>query len=433
MAKVLLATPLWRNSYPEQPPLSLLYLASWIRKEGHKVWICDEPIGEDFVQMFDTIKPDVVGISGPTCGIGRAYSLAYHAKKNGVYTIMGGHHVSTIPEEALRNDYCDAVVIGEGELEFTRLIETREKGQFEGKALPNLDESPMPAFDLISMDFYTSIRKRVRNSLYTFVDVFDKCMSLMSSRGCPFNCPYCYNSFRKSPVRYKSAEKTVEEFKFASKKYGVNAITYLDDDFVLDKKRLQNICDLLQDNKTVYWGCNSRVTDVNQDMLEMLKSAGCIQLAFGIESGNPRIIKEVLHKNATIEQAKEAVRLCHENGIIVQSNFMIGNPTETEEEMMDTLKFIRENKIDGSLGVSATIPFPMTGLWKWCDENRKFPESISWESFNYSEYPIHMCDVTPERFREIRGIFAKECEDNRVKTSDSREQKVHNWKRSVGL
>jgi radical SAM superfamily enzyme YgiQ (UPF0313 family) len=433
MKKILLATPKWTNSYPEQPPLSLLYLASWLRQFGHKVWICDEPILEDFGQMLNEIKPDVVGINSPTCGITRGYSLAKYSKDMGYYTVMGGPHVSALPEEPLHYEVCDSVVVGEGELALQKIVETKEKGIIKGEPITDLDKVPIPAFDLINMDFYVTVRRRIGNSLYSFVNVLDRCMSLMSSRGCPFKCCYCYNSslMYDTPVRYKTPEKTVEEFKLMEKTYKVNAITFLDDDFVLNKKRLEKICELLQDNKTVYWGCNSRVTDVNKDMLEMLTQAGCVQLAFGIESGNPRILKDILKKQATVEQAQEAVRLCHEFGVVVQSNFMIGNPTETEEEMMDTLRFMRLNKIDGGIGTSATIPFPNTGIWKWCVENKKIPEQLNWEMFNYSEYPINMSNVSDEDFVRIRNKFADFLNYNLEATKNSRDNKVKNWKAKV--
>lgn len=434
MAKVLLTTPRWANSYPEQPPLSLLYLAAWIRKEGHKVWICDSPIGEDFGQILDAIKPDVVGVNSPTCGIVQGYSMAKYAKDKGYYTVMGGPHVSALPEEPLHFDLCDAVVVGEGELAFSKLIDSHIKGQIQGEPITNLDDLPLPAFDLINMEFYLGVRKRIGNSLYSFVDVMDKCLSMMSSRGCPFKCPYCYNSssMYATPVRYKSAEKTVEEFYAISGKYGINAVTFLDDDFVLHKPRLEKICKLLENNKKVYWGCNSRVTDVSEDMLEMLTSAGCVQLAFGIESGNSRIL-EVLQKKATVEQAKEAIALCHKHGVVVQSNFMIGNPTETEDEMLDTLKFIKENKIDGGLGCSATIPFPRTGIWDWCINNNKIPKQLDWSLFNYSEYPINMSAIPIEKFQEVRGKFAEFLNYNLQATAPSRQNKVLSWKKKVGL
>jgi radical SAM superfamily enzyme YgiQ (UPF0313 family) len=379
--------------------------------------------------MLDAIKPDVVGISSPTCGISRGYGIAKYAKDKGYYTIFGGQHVSALPEEPLHYDVCDAVVVGEGEQTLVDLIESKGKGIFRGEYIKDLDTLPYPAFDLINSEFYTTVRKRVGNSLYSFVNPLDRCLSLMSSRGCPFQCCYCYNSSKafNYPVRYKSAEKTVEEFKYMEKMLKVNAITFLDDDFVLNKPRLEKICELLQENKTVYWGCNSRVTDVNKDMLELLTQSGCIQLAFGIESGNQRIL-DVLGKKATVEQAQEAVKLCHDFGVVVQSNFMIGNKTETEEEMMDTLKFMKLNKIDGGLGTSATIPFPGTALWEWCAENKKLPEKISWDAFNYSDYPINMSAVSDEKFIEIRNKFAEFLNYNLEATKSSREKKVSNWK-----
>ncbi len=212
IAKILLASPRWLNSFPEQPPLSLLYLAAYVRKQGHQVWICDEPIYDDYAQMLDNIKPDVVGINSPTCGILRGYSLAKYAKDKGYYTVMGGPHVSALPEEPLNLGLCDSVVIGEGEIAFSKLIDARIKGQILGEPINDLDSLPLPAFDLISTDFYLNVRRKIENSLYSFVDVTDKCLSLMSSRGCPYQCPYCYNSstMYKTPPRYKSPEKTFE-------------------------------------------------------------------------------------------------------------------------------------------------------------------------------------------------------------------------------
>lgn len=426
LTKILLINPPGR--FPEQPPYGLMCLAAYVEQAGHTVRLLDMPLGDMPGDYINQYKPDVVGISSTTCSIGSAHNLANHCRESGIYTVMGGPMPSSTPELSLQ--YCNAVVKGEGEKTFTKLIETRETGIFEGEAVSNLDELPIPAFHLLQNEHYLTIRRKIHNSIMTFAGVEDRIGTFMGSRGCPFRCSYCYNSTRQSPPRYMSAEKLISHLEFLTNKYHIDCFLFIDDDFLSNKPRLEKFCKLKQEKHlNFYWSANSRVTDVTDNILELIKPAGGIQLAFGFESGNNRIL-EVLNKQATVERAKTAIETCQKHGIIVQGNFMFGNPTETEAEMRDTLKFAEENTIDGGIGGASTVPFPGTKIFEWCIQNGKLGKEVDFGKFDYSSTPIFMADMEKEKFlgfmKEVGQRFSNILEKN----TPLRTKKLGDWKKS---
>lgn len=400
LSKILLVNPNWGTSMPEQPPFGVIALAAYVRKFGHDVRICERPLGEDIVQMIDIYKPDVVGVTISSCSTREGYGISKLAMSKGIYTVIGGVHPSSEPDEAL--NFADAVVIGEGEVVFEELVESRAKGIFTGKPVENLDDLPFPAFDLLTNEWYVTIRKRIQNSIITYCGINDRIGMLITAKGCNNKpgCKYCYNSspyMTSVMARQQSAERVLQDFHKIVEDYRLNTIQFLDDNFLFNRQRLEKICAGLE-GSGIYWSAYTRVSDVNQDIMELLKKSGCVQLAFGFESHNDRILQD-MRKNTTTEQQKEAVRLCHANDLIISGNFMMGFPNETMEEMINTFEFMRESNIDGGMGLARALPFPSTKLWDWCVENKKIDGKLDWTNINYSSYPVNMSAVDTNIFQ----------------------------------
>jgi len=151
------------------------------------------------------------------------------------------------------------------------------------------------------------------------------------------------------------------------------------------------------------WACNSRVDNLDMETMRLVKDAGCKQLIFGFESGSQRML-DILNKGTTVELNKRAIEMCHEVGLLATGSFMIGNPTETVEDIRETQNFIKENKPDFA-GICITTPFPGTKLWDWCRDNNLVPETVDWSKFVITKFSPSMlaCNTIPPE--ELEKLF----------------------------
>jgi len=387
----------------EQPPLGLMSLASYLELHSHEVKIVDCPLGESLEDNLVSFRPDAVGITTLTRVANHAYQCADLCRSKGIYTVMGGHHVSALPEEAIQ--HCDSVVIGDGEKKLLELIESKEKGIFQGDPIMDLDSLPLPAYHLVNMGIYSTRRNIVE--MASFSPRSFKVGHILTSRGCPYRCVMCYNSSRDRPIRYRSPEKVLEEIQFLTDTYGVKSICFLEDNLFANKQRLGKICSLLDSQGfNILWSGNTRVDNVTEDSLMMAYNAGCLQIAVGFESGSQRIL-DVLKKEITVEESEECARLANKVGIIVQGSVMVNNPTETLQDIKMTQSLLANNVIDGGIGVCVTIPLPGTELWRMY-QSHEGPHSQNWDLFDYGHLPVKMAsldlDILVTLINETIGI-----------------------------
>jgi len=404
MAKIVFVNAGKKYEYGLHEPLHLLGLAAYAKKLGHQVAIADQIAGEDVFRKIKKLNPDFVGITATTAVISDAYELADWCKTMGFKTILGGVHVTVMPQEALKHG--DFVVIGEGEDALIKILEGKAKDRIvKGDFIQNIDNLPKIDRSMINVKYYQKAKDRNPGSHLHFVPSNTKLNSMIATRGCPFNCIFCHNSWRGLPVRMNSAQRIIEEMKELEQKYGTEAVFFMDDDFLCSKSRTLEFCELYKkENLKILWGCNARVTSVNKEILEKIKSVNCKQILFGLESGNEKILKIVKNNAVTLEQNRRAIQLVKEAGIFATGNFMIGNPGETEADIMDTKKFILENKLDG-FGVTISTAFPGTKLWKMCEEKGIIPKEIDWREFNTANATFNLSKVPYKRLLEIWNDF----------------------------
>jgi anaerobic magnesium-protoporphyrin IX monomethyl ester cyclase len=395
MLSVLLINPPQSTRYP-QPPIGLALIAAILEKAGYAVGLLDANALQ--LKPEDVIKAvsdaDIVGITGMTPTIGTALSIARYLKKDrqNIKIILGGPHVTLLPEETLSssNDI-DVIVRGEGDETVIELMRALENGKpldsvagISYKANGNvvhtadrtssvdMDKLPYPAYHRLPWKQYHPHPPHGMSLPFG---------AIVTSRGCPYRCAYCSKPVFGSKFRAQSPERVVEEMSYLHEKFGVKEIAFYDDSFTLDKERAHAIADKIMEKRLkIAWTCETRVNLVDRELLGHMKRAGCYSVAYGIESASPQII-EVLHKDITLEQVEKAVRDSREVGLQVVGYFMLGSPGETPATIRQTIDYAKKLKVDFAQ-FSITTPFPGTELYDIYMRDKK--ESIPWEKFVYA-------------------------------------------------
>lgn len=405
MTKVALINPGLSRELAMQEPLNLGFLATYLKKNNIDVKIIDEPSQQNFYKEIEEFKPDFAGFTANTLVAKRAYELSSFCREKGIITIIGGRHPSIYPNEAAK--YADYVVVGEGEKALLDIVQGKEKkgSIITREPIKDLDEIPMVDRQLLNMEFYTKTKDRFQDSYLTFVPLNTRTAGVITSRGCPYNCIFCFNSHKLYPFRFHSARRVVDEIKYLINNYKIHAIFFLDDNLFANRQRLREICDLIKKEKLDFiWGANARVDNITEEIIIAAKEAGCKQITFGFESGSQRIL-DLLNKGTTVEKAKEAIKIVKKHGLLATGTFMIGNPGETKEDIELTKKFIQENEID-SYGVCITTPYPGSKLFDICREQGLLPseDSIDWNKFAHSEFPYYLSTKTLSK-KEIKKAY----------------------------
>ncbi len=402
LAKVLLINT-GAGASSDSCPVGIAVIAAVLERDGFTVKVADLPAGDNLDEMFNVFNPECVGLTATTQAAPEAYAIADLVRKQGVYTVIGGVHAGIMPQEAL--EHADCVVQGEGELVISDIFKNRMRGICIGKPVRNLDDSPMPAYHLLNMPYYTSLLQRVWMCFAAIAPSNYKIGTMLTSRGCPWDCSFCHNSFKTLPYRFNSTERVMAEIKVLTDTYGINALFFVEDNFFANQKRLKEICECLKRERyDLVWGANSRVNNVNRDILQLVKSVGCKQVTFGWESASQRIL-DILNKRTTVDMNYKSITLCDEAGINSAGTVMVGNPTETEEDLAITRRFINDSPIAGGVGVCLTTPYPGTKLWDWCLEQKLIPPTPNYQELDFHHIPVNMSAVPSPRLIEIFNDF----------------------------
>jgi radical SAM superfamily enzyme YgiQ (UPF0313 family) len=189
-------------------------------------------------------------------------------------------------------------------------------------------------------------------------------MNLFGTRGCPYKCTYCYHDFIGAGYRHRSPENIIAEFAILYEKYGVRYFHFVDDEFVLKKKFIYDFCKKLKQefNGTITWGCAGRVNLMTEALIATMADAGCVLIGYGIESGSQKML-DIMKKGATVEQAKEAIKLTKKHLGWADCSFMIGTPGENRETIQETIDFCKEIDLAPEV-IFFETPYPGTELYR---------------------------------------------------------------------
>ena len=402
------------------PSLGIGYMAAVLEQNGYDVDVIDasaleltyDEIGEEILKR----NSDIVSISALTPTIGVALDSADKIKqvKPDTVVVLGGYHPTFEFKSVLEEDSVDIVVRGEGEYTLLELVKTIDEGgdlsNVEGLAfydgdkliltpdrpvIQDLDELPFPAFHLFPME------------KYRILNITTNVATIITTRGCPMQCSFCSSAaLHGHKLRRRSVNNVVDEVEMRLMEQNIDTIAFMDDTFTLNKRFVLDFCaEVKRRNLKFWWGCTSRVDNLDEELLQTMKDAGCITIFMGVESADQQML-EKMNKNITVSKTVKAFKLARKVGIRTIASCVIGMPEDTKESMKNTIAFVKKLKPNYALYSLAT-PYPGTRFY-----NETFKKNLinikDWSKYNLIDPVLKTMDCTSKDLRRIqRNAFIK--------------------------
>lgn len=352
------------------PPLGIMYLSSYLKSKGIRAEIIDFATND--VQESDLIGYDIYAITSTTPQFLEAIKILNIIKKKYPRSIfvIGGAHATAFKNKC--HKHFDTVIIGEGEdalLSICKFVgmsnNSRICGLIKARQISNIDKIPFPDRTFNGFEKYH----------YTINGL--PATTMLTSRGCPFNCHFCCNTWGNN-VRLRSAENVIEEAKVI-KEMGFKAIMFYDDTFTIKKERVVDIAKELKELNLI-WRCFIHAYTVDYDLLKLMFESGCVEVGMGVESGNNEILKTI-NKKIDLEKAIKVCNWCHEIGLRIKTFLMIGLPGESKETINDTISFLKRARPD-DFDYTIYTPFPETEIW---NNYKSFDIQFDKDNLDYSK------------------------------------------------
>lgn len=398
------------------PSLGIGYMAAVLEQNNIDVDVLDasaldlsyDEVGDEILKR----NPDIVSITALTPTMGVALDSADKIKqvKPDTVVVLGGYHPTFEYESVLAEESVDVVVRGEGEYTFLELVQTIEKGgdlkdvkglAFHDKTdgsvyltperpiIENLDELPFPAFHLFPME------------KYRILNISTNIATIITTRGCPMQCSFCSSAaLHGNKLRRRSYENVVDEVELRLNEENIDTIAFMDDTFTLNKKFVKDFCaEIKRRNLEFWWGCTSRVDTLDEELLQIMKDAGCITLFIGVESADQQML-EKMNKNITVSKTENAFKLARKVGIRTIASCVIGMPEDTRESIYQTIDFVK--KLDPNYALySLATPYPGTRFY-----NETFKKDLinidDWSKYTLLDPVLKTIDCSSEELRKIQ-------------------------------
>lgn len=426
---ILLVNPSYSSVYadakikegvPYSPVLSLATISAPLLEKGHKVRIADlntaaGSIKDVFLSELKESLPQYVGITFTTPLYDEMIKISRWVKEfdKTIKVIGGGPHVSALPEETLLNSPLDIAVIGEGDFTLLEILESEDVSNVKGiyyknengeivknigrEYIKDLDILAYPAWKLFGIEKYRTTDLLSQKNPVGWLE---------TSRGCIYGCVYCSKNVHGRTFRKKSPQRVLSEIEFMLE-VGFREIHIADDCFNTDMERAKEICNLIINKGLDFpWATVTgiRVDKVDKELLTLMRKAGCYRLYYGIESGDPRVLKSI-NKGINLEQIEFAVKTAKEVGLEVFGFFMIGLPGETVESMQRTIDLACRLDLDMAK-MSITIPLPATPLYNEL-LSKGLIKKIDWTEFNLYTVSEELFDHPDLSWAEIKRYYKK--------------------------
>ncbi len=445
MAKLVLVNHWSSGIGNDKPPLGLGYLASYLKEylDFHDIAIVNT--GCETLRKIIDHDPEIVGFTAYTAGYYDVLQLMEQVKKQRqVIVLAGGPHITCLPHKLSK--YTDIGFIGEGEQTLLELMQIYlDKGKLMPSDLRNinglvfwndgkleftrprelirpLDRIPKPDRELLH------IHQFLEPSQILMSNEFLRGATMLTSRGCPFNCIYCHVSAKWGNSRFHSPQYVANEMENLIRQYHVEAITMSDDLFVSSTKRIESIIEGMEQRKLlgkIRFLVDLRANMVTDRLIQLLKKMGVVKVALGLESGSDKILHYLKGKNVTVEDNRNAVKILNKYGIGAYCCFMIGAPPETIEDIQKTRELIREildMDTKNSCQLTVTTPLPGTQLWDYALAKGYITEDVDWRQFSLSPLVSNRKDfyinehIDFDEFQQIALDTMSLCNSRRLKS-----------------
>ncbi len=389
-----------------------------------------------FGLSFDAIQRRIAEFGPDLLGLSTIFSSQFpfvreivrraKAEDPGLFTVSGGTYPSFLPEHALNTSALDAVVIGEGELPLEAIIRRLDAGgslagmpavasrqngglsiSTERQMIADLDTLPTPARDLLPIEKYFRL-----NLPFGSLSRHRRNLPIITSRGCPYHCRFCSSTQHwGNRYRMRGVDHVLDELQMLKEKFGTREIKFQDDNLTLDKDRAKRLFKgMIERGFGFFWNTPNGIAirHLDDEMLGLMKQSGCYELTLAIESGDPDVLKNIIHKPLDLDEARRAAARIKAHGIETCGFFIIGFPGERRAQMENTLRFAVELELDRSYILMYT-PLPGTELGEKAVRDGLVREGFDYETENNYHYPsVKTPDVSFDEMVEMqRRAFRK--------------------------
>lgn len=342
--------------------------------------------------------------------------MAKQINKNCI-TVLGGPHVTVLPDEVMVKREVDFILMGEAEYSLTELCNELKKGTLNLKKIAGLGYREGQKIIINKdYDFIQDLKALpfVNRDLILNIESYPKWVIggiIMGSRGCPYNCTFCASAaIWKRRIRYRAVDDIIAELKFLKSKYGITGFVFMDDTFTISRKRVKEFCDeLIRENMGLEWSCSSRADFIDKPILEILKRAGCKGISIGVESGSNKILR-LMKKGVTVENIRRAAKLIKRYGFEFTALFVVGLPYETANDIRKTIDIIKEIKPD-KMNISTFFPYPGTEAHVEVVKQGLLPANYDWaNNLELGHHSLHNCFTPHIQPEELKGLITEAIE-----------------------
>jgi anaerobic magnesium-protoporphyrin IX monomethyl ester cyclase len=423
------------------PPLGLAYIAAVLEPQRHTVKITDcvvegfateTEVGNrtvyglsirQLLQIIKEYRPDIIGIScmfSTLDSIVKDLSRRIKGEFPEITIVLGGTHATVLAEQLVREPSIDYVVRGEGEHAFPRLVEHLEQkrpvetvnnltwldnGEIHStpqEFIEDIDKLPLPARHLLNMEGYIRI-----GHLQGLTKKGTRATTLITSRGCPAKCVFCsIHAVWGNKFRAHSPEYVLNEMQQLRDKYGIEHLVFEDDNMTLDRARAEAIFRGMVDRGFDFsWTAPNGVAlwTLDAGLLTLMRESGCYWLSLGVESGDPKTLREIIHKPLQIDKINYIVKVCKRLKIHTTAFFVIGLPGETPQSMRRSMQYAENLDVD-SLCISIATPYPGTPLYRICEQEKYLIDGFRFDDLMTKIGQIRTPEFGPE---DVQAILSK--------------------------